>query len=96
MMVFVNNIPEATGVDQLRNAFSPMGKVFYAFIPVSSRRGKGVCFGFVRFGEMGTPIKAVDRMDVKLFADRKLKVNVARFGWCKRVRTKEGDEWGVC
>lgn len=52
--VFVNNLPEATGADQLRNAFSPMGKVYDAFIPASGRRRRGMCFGFVRFGEMET------------------------------------------
>ena len=80
MTVFVNNLPEVTRVNQLRNAFSSMGKVFDAFIANSSRRGRGVYFGFVRFADMGTAVKAVEKMNGMIFVGRKMEVMVARFG----------------
>lgn len=84
--VFVNNLPELTVADQLRLAFSPAGKVYDAFIPASSRRGRGCCFGFVGFENLGTATKAVTMMNGKRFAGRLLEVNVARFGWSQRDR----------
>lgn len=84
--VFVNNLPEVTVAEQLKIAFSPMGKVFDAFIPASSGRGRGVFFGFVRFREMETAIKAVDATNGKIFAGRKMEIKVAKFGWSERLR----------
>ena len=43
--VFVSNLPELTVSDQLRLAFSSVGRVFNAFIPASSRKGRGFCLG---------------------------------------------------
>jgi hypothetical protein len=79
--VFVNNLPELTVPDQLRLAFSSVGRVFDVFIPASSRRGRGFCFGFVRFGSMEIAVRAVNLMNGRSFAGRKLGVNVAKFGW---------------
>lgn len=90
--VFVNNLPELTVPDQLRLAFSSVGRVFDVFIPASSRRGRGFCFGFVRFGNMEIAVRAVNLMNGRSFAGRKLGVNVAKFGWSQRGR-REG-LWG--
>lgn len=90
--VFVSNLPELTVADQLRLAFSSVGRVFDVFIPASSRRGRGFCFGFVRFGSMETAARAVNLMNGRSFAGRMLEVNVAKFGWSQRGR-REG-VWG--
>lgn len=87
--VIVSNLPEITAADQLRFAFSPVGRVIDAFIPASSRRGRGFCSGFVRFGNMETAVRAVKLMNGKRFAGRKLEVNVAKFGWARKDR-REG------
>lgn len=90
--VFVSNLPELTVADQLRLAFSSVGRVFDVFIPASSRRGRGFCFRFVRFGSMETAVRAVNLMNGRSFAGRGLEVNVAKFGWSQRGR-REG-VWG--
>lgn len=89
VIVFINNLPEPTLADHLRHAFVPVGKVFDAYIPPSSCRGNGACFGFVRFGDMKTAIKAVELMDGYIFAGRRLAVNVARYGWSNRRVTRD-------
>lgn len=55
--VFVSNMPEEVAVEWLWKSFSSFRKVADAFIPASSRRGKGFCFGFMRFEDR----KAADR-----------------------------------
>ena len=84
--MFVSNLPELIVSDQLRLAFSSVGRVFDAFIPASSRKGRGFCFGFVRFGNLGSPLKAVGMMNGRSFVGRILEVNIARFGWSQRDR----------
>ena len=72
MSVFVDNLPEVTVAKQLRIAFSLVGRVFYAFIYASSRRGRGFCFGLVHFADLGTTLRAVKMMDGASSAGRVL------------------------
>lgn len=90
--VFVNNLPEVTFAEQLRIAFSSVGRVFDAFIPASGRRGRGFCFDFVCFADMGTALRAVKMLDGASFAGRVLEVNVAKFGWSQRQRERDVGE----
>lgn len=43
--VFVDNLPESTTAEQLRNAFLYFGRIADAFIPASGRRGVLCVFG---------------------------------------------------
>lgn len=46
--IFVDNLPESFFAEKLRKVFSTFGRVADSFIPASSRRGNGKCFGFVQ------------------------------------------------
>ena len=83
--VFVSNLPENTTVDWLRSVFSPYGYIYDAFIPAKSRRGKGFCFGFVRFSDRETATRAVQSMNGRSVGGRSLLVKVASFGWSQRA-----------
>ena len=50
------------------------------FIPASSRRGRGRCFGFVRFQGRNLAMKAVDAMDGYNLGGRRMAVNIAKYG----------------
>ena len=69
--VFMSNLPKNMVVDWLQASFSQFGKIFYASIPSSSRRGKGFCFGFVRFGDRNSANRAVECMNGKFFWRKK-------------------------
>lgn len=60
--VFVNNLPEFALVYWLREMCSWFGKVVDAFIPESSRRGTGKCFGFVQFREERLAVKCIEAL----------------------------------
>lgn len=55
------------------------GKVADTFIPDSSRRRKGKCFGFVRFWEKKGSLE-VESLDGSSIGRRKILVNLARLG----------------
>lgn len=55
-----------------------------AFITASSSRGRGFCFGFVRFKDNKITIKAAELMTGGSFGGRRLVVNLAKFGWNQR------------
>lgn len=82
--VFVDNMLESTSTKWLRVVFSWFGKVMDAFIPLSSKRGKGWCFGFVRFREYSLALKAVKAMNGCSLGGRRLTVKIASFRWLKR------------
>lgn len=79
--MFVGNMPEDVHVEWLKRTFSFYGKVVDAYIPASTRRGKGWCFGFVRFREMNLALRAINVVHGNSLGGRKLVVNIARFGW---------------
>lgn len=82
--IFVNNLLEVAIVDQLRLAFTFVGRVYDAFILASGKQGRGVCFSFVRFGGMETALKAVNMMNGRTFAGRQLEVNMAILDWSQK------------
>ncbi|XXG62943.1 hypothetical protein AAC387_Pa05g1227 [Persea americana] len=47
--VFMDNLLESMTTERLRSLFSSFGQVMDVFIPASSRRVRGRCFGFARF-----------------------------------------------
>ena len=97
--VFVVNMPESTSAEWLRAVFSWFGKVIDAFIPLSSRRGKVWCFGFVRLREYSLPLKAVKAMNGCSLGGRRLTIKIASFGWLKRrpsTRTHLSEEKTFC
>lgn len=73
-------MPEHIVVGWLWRTFSSFGKVYDAFIPASSRKGRGFCFGFVRFGDMETAKKIVVNTNNCDTGGRNLVVKVATFG----------------
>eukprot|EP00268_Persea_americana_P005521 TRINITY_DN11860_c0_g1_i8.p1 TRINITY_DN11860_c0_g1~~TRINITY_DN11860_c0_g1_i8.p1 ORF type:complete len:265 (+),score=50.75 TRINITY_DN11860_c0_g1_i8:689-1483(+) len=83
--VVVSNLPENTAVGWLRSVFSPYGYIYDAFIPAKSRRGKGFCFGFVRFSDRETATRAVQSMNGRSVGGRSLLVKVASLGWSQRA-----------
>lgn len=86
--VFVDNIPESTSAEQLRSVLSPFGRVVDSFIPASGRRGKGKCFGFVRFWERRASLLAMDSMNGSLLGGRRMVVNIAKYGWANKERAE--------
>lgn len=65
--LFVDNMLENAPVVCLRFAFSCFGKAADAYIPLSSTRGKGKCFGFVRFRGHIAAQKAIAAMNGTIF-----------------------------
>lgn len=52
-------------------------------------RGKGLCFGFVRFGDRNSENRAVECMNGKIVGEKRLLVKVATFGWSQRSGSKK-------
>lgn len=77
--VFVDNLPESISVEKLRNVFSSFGRVADSFIPTSSRRGKGKCFGFVRYWESIAASHAVDSMNRSFISGIRIVVNIVKY-----------------
>lgn len=70
--IFADNLSESTTVEQLTRVFFRFGKLADVFIPISSRRGQGKCFGFLRFWEKKEAWNAVDVVDGRLLEGRNL------------------------
>lgn len=60
-----------------------------AFIPGSSRRGQGRCFGFFQFGHRRVAMKAVSFMDSYRQCGRRLIVKLVTYGQPQRSRQEK-------
>lgn len=87
--VFVDNLQESTSIGTLRNVFSSFGRFGDSFIPVSGCRGKGKCFGFVRYWESTAASHAVDSMNGSFIGGRRIVVNIAKYGWANKVKERK-------
>lgn len=86
--VFVSNMPEEVAVEWLWKSFSSFRKVADAFIPASSRRGKGFCFGFMRFEDRKEADRAIQMLNGSNCGGWKIVVKIASFGWSQRSFTR--------
>lgn len=87
--VFVDNLSESISVEKLRNVFSSFGRLADSFIPASGRRGKGKCFGFVRYWESKATSHALDSMNGSFIGRRRIVVNIAKYGWANQAKERK-------
>ncbi|GAB2289474.1 hypothetical protein Dimus_023784 [Dionaea muscipula] len=95
--IFVNNIPEAMGQNELKKLFSKFGVVMDAFIP-RKRSKAGKLFGFVRYSCSVAAEVAIQKTNGLWIQSNQLKVKVADFGRNQRNRveapiTKVASRW---
>lgn len=64
-----------------------------AFIPDSSRRGTGKCFGFVRFRGKRLAMKCIEALNGSRVIGRMIVVKIASYGWSQR-RKRSGTDSG--
>ncbi|CAO2812604.1 unnamed protein product [Amaranthus hypochondriacus] len=77
--LFIDGIPKKTTWFELKNIFSEIGVVVDSYISKKQRKGKAVCFGFVRFHHRWEADKAIKRFNGLRVFGNKLHVSMAKY-----------------
>ena len=80
MSIFVGNISQQAGQEDLLWLFSQVGPVARIRLPMDKESGKHRAFGFVDFHDEGTMQAAIVQMDGMELKGRALRVNAAETG----------------
>lgn len=78
MKIYVGNLPYDVTEDELRNEFTPFGKVDSVSIPVDKYSNRPRGFAFVEMPVVAEGQAAITALNGKNFKDRTLTVNAAR------------------
>ncbi len=78
MKLYVGNLPYSASEDDLRNLFSPYGKVNSVAIITDRDTGRSKGFGFVEFGDDNEAKNAIAGLSGQEYGGRALTVNEAR------------------
>lgn len=77
MRLYVGNLPFRVTEDELRDLYSPFGKVVYAMISTDRETGRPRGFGFVEFANREDGERAIRETNGALLDGRPVKVNEA-------------------
>lgn len=77
--LFIDNIHPKVNNKELKTIFQSIGDITDAFISRKKRPKTEKMFGFIRYGDKGTAMEAIRRINGRLLEGEKLFVKWARF-----------------